>query len=78
MERRNYNRKVITELNGPNGKTGTDVNEIMCEIQNFYDKLNKSSVEGNIDFFEAFVHDMNFPKLSDEETENEREGMITM
>ena len=76
MERRNYNRKAITELKGSNGKSVTDANEIMCEIQNFYDKLNKSSVEGNIDSFETFVHDRNIPKLSDEE-KNELEGMIT-
>ena len=76
MKRRNYNRKVTTELKGSNGRTVTDAKEIMCEIQNFYDELYKSSVGGNINSFEAF-YDMNFPKLSDEE-KNELEGMITI
>ena len=39
------------ELTGLNGRTVTDAKENMCKIQNFYDELYKSSVEGNINSF---------------------------
>ena len=52
-ERRDYNRKVITELKGSNGKTVASKKEFMNEIQKFYGELYKSCVDDNTNAFHS-------------------------
>ena len=77
MEKRNYNRKVISELKRPDGKTVVNEQEIMSEIQSFYEKLYSSDIDHNDSVFNNFGLDLKFPILSDEEKTN-LEGKITL
>ena len=77
MEKRNYNRKVISELKRPDGKTVVNEQEIMSEIQSFYEKLYSSDIDHSDSVFNNFGLDLKFPILSDEEKTN-LEGKITL
>ena len=77
LEKRNYIRKKISELELSDGKPSCKEDEILKEIENFYEKLYTS--KGNIDDnrFENFVRNLELPKLRDLDKE-ELEGEITM
>ena len=75
LEKRNYSRKKIAELELPNGKQLHKTDEIMKEIENFYKDLYTSNGEIEDDRFANFVQ--NLDKLQDLEKE-ELEGEITL
>ena len=77
LEKRNYIRKKISELELSDGKPSCKEDEILKEIEHFYEKLYTS--KGNIDDnrFENFVRNLELPKLRDLDKE-ELEGEITM
>ena len=77
LEKRNYIRKKISELELSDGKPSCKEDEILKEIEHFYEKLYTS--KGNIDDnrFENFVRNLELPKLRDLDKE-ELEGEITI
>ena len=77
LEKRNYSRKKIAELELPNGKHLHKTDEIMKEIENFYKDLYTSKGEIEDDRFANFVQNLDIPKLQDLEKE-ELEGEITL
>ena len=77
LEKRNFNRKVITEIKREDGKILVDEDEIMKEIESFYKNLYASHDEGNNGAFNDFVRDLQTVKLTDEERED-IEGYITI
>ena len=77
LEKRNYSRKKIAELELPNGKHLHKTDEIMKEIENFYKDLYTSNGEIEDDRFANFVQNLDIPKLQDLEKE-ELEGEITL
>ena len=77
LEKRSFNRKVITEIKREDGKTVVEEHEILKEIESFYSKLYASQVVDNNEAFSDFTCDLQTAKLTDEERE-ELEGYITI
>ena len=77
LEKRNFNRKVITEIKREDGKILVEEDEIMKEIESFYENLYASHDEGNNGAFNDFVRDLQTVKLTGEERED-LEGYITI
>ena len=81
IEKRNFNAKVITEIKpNPEGNIIVDEKEIMREIHSFYADLYESEVVSDknvISDFKNFITNLEFPKLSDNETD-EIEGKLTL
>ena len=76
LEKRNYNRKSIKKLEGAEGATLTNEDEILNEIETFYKKLYNSGIDVN-DSFALFLQSLKTPKLQDQQR-NELEGEITL
>ena len=76
LEKRNYNRKSIKKLEGAEGTTLTNEDEILNEIETFYKQLYNSGLDEN-DLFDLFVQGLKTPKLQDQQR-NELEGEITL
>ena len=76
LEKRNYNRKSIKKLEGADGTTLTNEDEILNEIETFYKQLYNSGLDEN-DLFDLFVQSPETPKLQDQQR-NELEGEITL
>ena len=53
LEKRNYNRKSIKKLEGAEGTTLTNEDEILNEIETFYKQLHNSGLDEN-DLFDLF------------------------
>ena len=77
LEKRNFNRKVITEIRREDGKTLLEEHEILKEIESFYGKLYASQVVDNNKAFNDFTSNLQTAKLTDEEREK-LEGYITL
>ena len=69
LEKRNFNRKVITEMKQEDGKKVVEEHEILKEIESFYSKLYASQVMDNKEAFSDFTCDLQTAKLTDEERE---------
>ena len=83
MEKKNYNKKDISELKRSDGKIVVNDQDIMTDIQTSYENLYSSNIDQllNIDrssnAFIDFGRDLQFAKLSDEEKSN-LHGEITL
>ena len=77
LEKRNFNRKVITEIKREDGKILVEEDEIMKEIESFYENSYTSHDEDNNEAFNDFVCDLQTDKLTDKERED-LEGYITI
>ena len=77
LEKRHFNRKVITEIKREDGKTLVEEYEILKEIESFYGKLYASQDVDNNKAFNDFTCDLQTARLTDEERE-ELEGYITI
>ena len=69
MEKKSYNKKVISELKRSDGKTIVNEQDIMTAIQTFYENLCSSEIDHS--------SNLQFAKLSDEEKIN-LDGEITV
>ena len=81
LEKRNYEKKVITQLKTIDGKIITDLTRINEEIENYYKSFLTSRIpqgEGNDfdDQFALFSSDLQNPKLPQDEA-NELEHDLT-
>jgi len=68
--RRNCNKKVISELKRSDGKIIVNDQDIMTNIQTFYENLYSSNIDLSSNAFIDFGRDLQFAKLSDEEKSN--------
>ena len=66
MEKKSYNKKVISELKRSDGKTIVNEQDIMTSIQTFYENLYSSDIDHSRNGFYDFGCDLQFAKLSDE------------
>ena len=73
MKAKNFNQKTVTELETGEGVKITGHEQLLQEIENFYQKLYQSEYE----LFADFVHSLQLPKLSDDDKEN-LEGEFTI
>ena len=78
LEKWNYNRKVIREIQRTDGEILHEEKDILSYIENFYRDLYTSNrVENTSDSFEAFVENLEIPKLQDKQRD-ELEGEISL
>ena len=77
MEKKSYNKKVISELKRSDGKTIINEQDVMTAIQTFYENLYSSDIDHSSNGFYDFGRDLQFTKLSDEEKIN-LDGEITV
>jgi len=77
LQKRNFDRKVITEIRREDSKTLDEEHEILKEIESFYGKLYASQVVDTNEAFSDFTSDLQTAKLTDEEREK-LEGYITI
>ena len=77
LERRNYNHKTIRELKYPDGTLVTKEDEILKEIEIFYNDLYTSSTSVENALFQSFIANLEIPKLEDS-VSSELEGEITL
>ena len=78
LEKRNYNRKVIREIQRTDGEILHEEKDILSYIENFCRDLYTSNrVENTSDPFEAFVENLEIPKLQDKQRD-ELEGEISL
>ena len=79
MERKNFNRKIISELTVADGGLTVNENQIMDEIKLFYENLYNSSNNSTNEDFHEFTNNINqqLPKLSTEQC-NGIEGKLTL
>ena len=77
LERRNYNHKTIRELKYPDGTLVTKEDEILKEIEIFYNDLYTASTSVENALFQSFIANLEIPKLEDS-VSSELEGEITL
>ena len=81
LEKRNYNRKTITELQTDDNeiirKLIKENDKILETIENVYEDLYSSKTTGSQVDFDEFIGDIEIPKLDNEE-KNELEGLFTL
>ena len=75
LEKRNYNKRVISELEDENGKV-VDENQILPEIEKYYRNLYSSKISATEDLLNQFTEGVELPRLSDEERET-IEGLLS-
>ena len=76
LERKNYNKKTISELRIDEETIVKDAKRIREAIEQFYSQLYKSERLLEQNDFESFIEDVKIPKLSTEDREN-LEGPLT-
>lgn len=77
LEKRNFNRKVIKEIKRVDGTILVKEDEIMKEIESFYENLYASQDTGTNETFKDFVRNVQTVKLTDEKRDD-LEGYITI
>ena len=79
LERKNFNKKIISELTVADGCLTVNENQIMDEIKLFYENLYNSSNNSTNEDFHEFTNNINqqLPKLSTEQY-NGIEGKLTL
>ena len=75
LEKRNYNKRVISELEDENGKV-VDENQILPEIEKYFGNLYSSKITSTEDLLNQFTEGVQLPRLSDEERET-IEGLLS-
>ena len=73
LEKRNFEKKVITQLKLENGEIISDMKQVNLEIESFYSDLLETKSAGLLstnfrENFSAFVENLDIPKLSFEES----------
>ena len=67
LEKRNYNRKTITELRINDNEREGEEGKILEAIEKFYEDLYSSKTTVSQVDFDEFKRDVEFPKLDNEE-----------
>ncbi|KAL9955689.1 hypothetical protein ACROYT_G037047 [Oculina patagonica] len=77
LEKRNYNRKTITELQTSDNVTIKEEVKILQQIEKFYEDLYSSKTTVTQEAFDEFIREIEIPELSNEEQE-QMEGIFTL
>ncbi|KAL9981573.1 hypothetical protein ACROYT_G010292 [Oculina patagonica] len=77
LEKRNYNRKTITELQTRDNVTIKEEVKILQQIEKFYEDLYSSKTTVTQEAFDEFIRGIEIPELSNEEQE-QMEGIFTL
>ena len=69
LERRNYEKKIVSQLQIGEGKFLSDFKQVNKEIENHYGQFYKSKIEENDlqQRFESFVENLDFTQLQERE-----------
>ena len=76
LEKRNYNKKTISELRLQDESTTNNANVILDQIENFYKNLYASEATFSDEECDTFIRNLELPKLSDEDRDS-LEGQLT-
>ena len=76
LEKRNYIKKAITELQMEDETTIKDETQILDAIENYFNNLYMSTDGTTQDDYDQYIQDLSLPRLSDEERDN-MEGLLT-
>ena len=77
LEKRNYNRKVVTEIDTETGTLIADNAQILTEIEDYYKDLYSSKTTNSQESFENFIQNVEIPKLSVQEKDELEAGYLT-
>ena len=66
LEKRNYNKKVIAEIETENGEYITDENQILSEIETYYHNLYSSQSTATLSEFRQFTQNIDIPLLTED------------
>ena len=77
LEKRNYNRKTITELHTDDNEIVKEEDKILETIEKFYEDLYRSKITVSQVNFDEFIKDVEIPTLDNDE-KNELEGLFTL
>ena len=76
LERRNYNKKTISELRVENETIIKNETQVLHAIEKYFKDLYTSGCSVTQEEYDSFVQELRLPKLSDEERD-EIEGILT-
>ena len=76
LEKRNYSRRVISELELEEGDIMTNEKQILSEIENYFLNLYSSKTDVSEEHFSSYVEQLEFPRLS-HEMSLKAEGLLT-
>ena len=76
LEKRNYNKKTISELRFQDESTTNNANVILDQIETFYKNLYASEGTFSNEECDTFIRNLELPKLSDEDRDS-LEGQLT-
>ena len=77
LEKKNYNKKTITELHGEDGTTIENERQILDSIEKYYSELYKTVNNLEQKDFDSFIEPLTISKLTIEDRE-EMEGPLTL
>ena len=67
LEKRNYNKKAISELQADNDEIVKEEDQILETIEKFYEDLYSSKITVSQVDFDEFIGDIEIPKFDNEE-----------
>ena len=76
LEKRNYNRKVISELETETGEHITNETLILLEIEYYYNNLYSSETTATLNEYLKFTYNLEIPQLT-EDMRDKLEGPLT-
>ena len=76
LEKTNYNKKVIAEIETENGEYITDENQILSEIETYYHNLYSSQSTATLSEFRQFTQNIDIPHIT-EDIRAKLEGRLT-
>ena len=76
LEKRNHNKKIVTELITENESAIKDENLILDKIESFFKDLYTSNISFSETKYNGFIENLNMPRLSEDDREK-CEGLLT-
>ena len=76
LERRNYNKKTISELRMEDETIIKNETQVLDAIKNYFNDLYTSACSAKQEEYDSFIQELRLAKLSDEERD-ELEGLLT-
>ena len=76
MEKRNYNRKTISELRIQDDSTTCNVKQILDQIEDYFKKLYTAENTSSQEVYDEFIQHLTIPRLSNEDRDS-LEGPLT-
>ena len=76
LEKRNYNKKTVTELKTDRDTTIKDEKQILDEIESYYNNLYTTDITFSHTAYSEYIEKLQIPRLS-EEAREKCEGPLT-